>query len=96
MQTPVILFGDQTVETLVCIRSLVERSNRSALLHKFLEDATKVIKREVQGLHLSAQKRFFNFTNLLDLAESFSTLGHPDDLVATVLMAVAQLGELIL
>ncbi|KAI9052360.1 hypothetical protein LZ554_003710 [Drepanopeziza brunnea f. sp. 'monogermtubi'] len=96
MQPPVILFGDQTVETLVCIRSLIERSNRSALLHRFLEDATKVVKREVQGLNLDAQSRFFSFTNLLDLAERFSKLGHPDDLVATVLMAVAQLGELIL
>lgn len=96
MQTPVILFGDQTVETLSSIRSLIERSNRSALLHKFLEDATKVVKREVQSLNLAARSRFFSFTNLLDLAERFSNLGHPDDLVATVLITVAQLGELIL
>ncbi|KAI6708188.1 polyketide synthase [Diplocarpon mali] len=95
-QTPVILFGDQTVETLTTIRSLIDRSSKSALLKKFLDDATKVVKSQVQSLNLEAQSRFFGFSNLLDLAERFGTLGHPDDLVATVLMAIAQLGELIL
>ncbi|KAK2626257.1 hypothetical protein QTJ16_004519 [Diplocarpon rosae] len=95
-QTPVILFGDQTVETLATIRSLVDRSSKSALLRNFLDNATKAVKSLVQSLNPTAQRRFFGFSNLLDLAERFGSLGYPDDLVATVLMAIAQLGELIL
>ncbi|RYP44080.1 hypothetical protein DL768_009425 [Monosporascus sp. mg162] len=92
----VILFGDQTVETLGAIRDLSKRSKKYPLLQRFLADANKVIKAEVQALGLDQQRRFFDFTNLVDLAEKYHSLGYPDDLVAAVLITIAQLGYLIL
>ncbi|RYP20568.1 hypothetical protein DL765_002725 [Monosporascus sp. GIB2] len=92
----VILFGDQTVETLGSIRDLSKRSKKSPLLQRFLADANEGVKAEVQALGLGQQRRFFDFTNLVDLAERYHSLGYPDDLVATVLITIAQLGYLIL
>lgn len=96
MANTVILFGDQTVYTASCFHSLQRQARRSAILHKFIADATLIVKREVQTLDPASRGRFYDFGDFVDLADQFNSIGHPDDLVATVLMTVAQLGELIL
>lgn len=96
MANTVILFGDQTVYTSSCFHSLQHQARRSTFLQRFVTDATLLVKREVQTLDPVSRGRFYDFSDFVDLADQFNTIGHPDDLVATVLMTVAQLGELIL
>src|ERR1700744_5662504 len=90
-----LLFGDQTVETLAAVQSLFTVSKQSLLVQKFLDGATDIIKSHVERLDSSERRRFFAFDSLLDLAKQHSTSTHPDDLVATVLITFVQLGELI-
>lgn len=95
MNPRLLLFGDQTVETLAAVRSLFEVSKRSLLVRKFLVEATDVVKSHVEQLDSAERMRFYAFHSLLDLAGRHNASKYPDDLVATVLITFVQLGELI-
>jgi Starter unit:ACP transacylase in aflatoxin biosynthesis len=95
-QPHLLLFGDQTVETLSSIQNLFRQSRTSTSLSRFLREATDVIQIQASKLNATEQKRFFGFETILDLAESYESQQDPDDLVATVLMCISQLGELIM
>lgn len=96
MANTVILFGDQTVYTSSCFHSLQRQARRSTILQRFMADAALIVKREIQTLDPASRGCLNDFSDFVDLADRFNTIGHPDDLIATVLMTVAQLGELIL
>jgi hypothetical protein len=91
-----LLFGDQMLENLPIIRSLVYRSRRSHLLRRFLREATDIVQLEVSKLDSNDQEAFFGFETLLSLAENNVKLTHPNEIVNTTLMCIARLGDLIL
>jgi hypothetical protein len=91
-----LLFGDQTVEKLPSIQNLVRVSRTSPSLLRFLREATDVIQTEVTKLSPDERKAFFSFDNLLTLAEENAKQEAPNEIVATTLMCIARLGELIL
>ena len=91
-----LLFGDQTVEKFPSIQKLVCVSKHSSILRRFLRDATDVIQTEVAQLGPDEREAFFAFDTLLTLAEKNAKEEAPNEIVATALMCVARMGELIL
>ncbi|KAI9728586.1 MAG: Type I Iterative PKS [Cirrosporium novae-zelandiae] len=92
----VLLFGDQTVEKLPSIRNLVQLSRTSPSLRRFLQEATDVVQAETMKVSPSERKWFSSFHSILALAEDYAKQEDPDEVVATVLMCIERLGELIL
>lgn len=90
-----LLFGDQTVEKFPSIQKLVRASRSSSTLRRFLREATDVIQTEVAKLSPDERKAFFAFDTLLTLAEENAKQEAPNEIVATALMCIARLGELI-
>ena len=91
-----LLFGDQMLENLPVIRSLVHRSKRSPLLQRFLQQATDVVQFEASKLDRHEQESFFEFETLLSLAEKNAELRRPNEIINTTLICIARLGHLIL
>lgn len=92
----VLLFGDQTTETLASIQNLARQSKKSPSLHRFLREATDFIQTHSAVLEPSERQRFYSFETLLDLAEEYAKQEIPDDLLATILSYVSRLGELLM
>ncbi|KAH8698369.1 hypothetical protein BGW36DRAFT_293843 [Talaromyces proteolyticus] len=90
-----LLYGDQTVEKLPAIRALVQQSQRSEIGRRFLRDACDIVQQETFQLQIERAK-ITQFDTLLQLAENNARSEEPSEIVATVLMNVARLGELIL
>ena len=91
-----LLFGDQTTETLASIKNLGRESKKSPSLQKFLREATDVVQIRSSKLDNAERQRFFAFETFLDLAEEYAKQECQDDLLATVLSYVSRLGELIM
>ncbi|KAJ5594738.1 Beta-ketoacyl synthase [Penicillium hispanicum] len=91
-----LFFGDQTVEKLPAIQQLVGHSTSSRLVRQFLREACDAVQLEIRHLHLEERSKIPNFDSLLRLAEENGRSEEPDEIIATVLMNVARLGELIL
>ncbi|KAK2592067.1 hypothetical protein QQS21_010228 [Conoideocrella luteorostrata] len=96
--TNFLLFGDQTVEKLPAIRQLVSHAPSSRLVQRFLREACDAVQLQVSRLpmHSEQQSNIGNFDSILRLAENNSRLEEPNEIIATVLMNIARLGELIL
>lgn len=91
-----LLYGDQTVEKLPAIRALVEYSRTSCVIRRFLRDACDAVQLEMTHLRPEERLHIKEFDSLLRLAEDNARSDTPSEIVATVLMNVARLGELIL
>ena len=99
-QTPLLLFGDQAVEKLSSIQSLVRHSKTSPLARTFLQQATDVV--QLEFARLSAEERGWKgeIHSLLGLAEENVRIEREkgeekvNGIVATVLMCVGRIGEL--
>lgn len=91
-----LFFGDQTVEKLPAIQQLVGHSTSSRLVRQFLREACDAVQLEICQLHLEERSKLPNFDSLLRLAEENARSEEPDEVIATVLMNVARMGELIL
>ncbi|KAJ5806695.1 hypothetical protein N7474_010287 [Penicillium riverlandense] len=91
-----LLYGDQTVEKLPAIRLLVEYSRTSVVIRRFLRDACDAVQIETTRLRPEERTNIKEFDCLLRLADDNARSDSPSEIVATVLMNVARLGELIL
>ena len=91
----IVLFGDQTVEKLSSIQSLVRRSKTSAGARRLLREATDVL--QLNFARLAKEDRAWNhdIDTLLGLAEENIAEQNPNGVIATVLMCIGRLGELI-
>lgn len=97
MSTPrLLLFGDQTVDKLETIRKLVHESKSSPALKRFLRESMDVVQIEAGKLCSSEQDAFSGFDDLLAMAEANAREPFPSEIVATPLMCIARLGELLL
>lgn len=94
--TEVLLFGDQTGDPYADILGLFRHSKKSQLLRKFLQNTSDALQHEISGLLPSERVRFVSFDSVLDLAEVHSKNGVKDAAVSTVLLCVAQLGNLLM
>ena len=98
--TPLLLFGDQAIEKLSSIQSLVRHSKTSPVARTFLEKATDVV--QIEFARLSAEERGWEgeIHSLLGLAEENVRIEREkgedkvNGIVATVLMCVGRIGEL--
>ncbi|KAI6092709.1 putative polyketide synthase [Hypoxylon rubiginosum] len=90
-----LLFGDQTVEKLSSIRSLVRNSKTSPAAKRFLQEATDVVQLEFSKISKEEHGWNQDFDTLLGLAEENADRETPNGMVATVLMCIGRLGELI-
>ena len=90
-----LLFGDQTVEKLSSIQSLVRHSKTSPAASTFLRQATDIV--QLEFFELSSQDRGWphEIHTLLGLAEENARQKEPNGMMATVLMCIGRLGELI-
>ncbi|KAF5135174.1 Non-reducing polyketide synthase ZEA1 [Metarhizium anisopliae] len=93
-----LLFGDQTVEKLPAIRHLVSHGSSSPLVQRFLREVCDAVQLQVSKLpqHSEQRSNIGNFDSILRLAENNARLEEPNEIIATVLMNIARLGELIL
>ena len=91
-----VLFGDQTVEKLSSIQSLVHASKTSPAARRFLQEATDVVQLELSKLSLEDRRWNHDFHSLLGLAEDNTAEGgNLNGIIATILMCVGRLGEII-
>lgn len=91
-----LLFGDQTVETLASIQNLFRCSNTSLPLRTFLRDAADIVQTYTATLDVVYRQRFFGFDTLLDLAEGYGKQDVVGHLPSTILTYTARFGELVL
>ena len=97
MQNPrLLLFGDQTVDKLEAIRKLVNQSKTSTILGRFLRKAADVVQNEVAALPPAERAAFYDFDDLLALAEQNAAEETPHETCATALMCIARVGEMIM
>jgi hypothetical protein len=92
----VLLFGDQTVEKLPGVRVLAQQANTCPVASRFLRAAADAIQTELRHLPADAQADVDDFDTILGLAEANATRAEPNETIATALMAVTRLGELIM
>ncbi|KAL7793749.1 putative polyketide synthase [Trichoderma ceciliae] len=90
-----LLFGDQTVEKLSSIQSLVRNSKTSPAARRFLQEVTDVVQLEFSTLSKGEHGWAGSFSTLLGLAEENKEQDGANALVSTVLMCIGRLGELI-
>lgn len=91
-----LFFGDQTVEKLPAIKQLVVHSRTSHLVRRFLREACDVLQLETSQLLPKERTNIRDFDSLLRLAEDNATSDEPNEIIATVLLNVARLGEMIM
>lgn len=92
----ILLFGDQSVETLSGIEALVRISKTNPMAKRFLQEATDVIQLEFSRLNSQEHGWDKPFASLLDLAEDNNSSSCPNTIISTVLMTVGRLGQLIM
>lgn len=93
-----LLFGDQAVDELQLIRSLVTHSKTSPLARHFLQAVTDTVQLEYSQLSRYEHGWQGNIGSLLSLAEENSerkARGDKDYMMALVLTCIGRLGELI-
>ncbi|KAI1781137.1 putative polyketide synthase [Hypoxylon cercidicola] len=90
-----LLFGDQTVEKLSSIQALVRNSKTSPAAKRFLQEATDVVQLEFSRISREEHGWNQDFDTLLGLAEENADREAPNGMIATVLMCIGRLGELI-
>ena len=93
--TNLLLFGDQTVEKLSSIRSLVRHSKTSAGARRLLQEATDLVQLNFDFLSKEDRAWNHNIHTLLGLAEDNIDEINPNGVIVTVLMCIGRLGELI-
>lgn len=91
----ILLFGDQSVETLSGIQALVRNSKTSPMARRFLQEATDVVQLEFSRLNIQEHGWDKSFDSLLGLAEDNNGIQGPNTIVSMVLMCVGRLGQLI-
>src|SRR3954463_589943 len=92
-----LLFGDQTIEKLPVVESIVRISQTSHLLRRFLDSVTDSLQIEASKLPKKERVYFQDFHSLLELAQRNNGVAlKSSEVVATVILAIARLGELIL
>jgi hypothetical protein len=91
-----VLFGDQAVEKLSSIRALVRHARTSAAAQRFLQDATYLVQAQLGQLRDEDRDWDHDVHSLLGLAEENAAKAVPSSFVATVLMCIGRLGEVIM
>jgi len=93
-----LVFGDQTVEKLTSIQSLVRHARTSPAARRFLQEATDVLQLEFSKPSAVEHGWTKGFDTLLGLAEENAELQETEEtnpMVATLLMCIGRLGDLI-
>lgn len=90
-----LLFGDQTIEKLSSIQSLVRHSKTSPAARTFLRQATDVVQLSFHKLSGEDHGWPGDIHTLLGLAEENARKDDPHAVIAAVLMCIGRLGELI-
>lgn len=90
-----VLFGDQTVEKLSSIQALVRNSKTSAGARRLLQEATDILQLNFSRLNKEDRAWNHEIHTLLGLAEDNIAEENPNGVIATVLMFIGRLGELI-
>ena len=90
-----VLFGDQTVEKLSSIQSLVRNSKTSAGARRLLRDATDVLQLNLAKLAKVDRAWNHEIKTLIGFAEDNIAEKDRNGVIATVLMCIGRLGELI-
>jgi Starter unit:ACP transacylase in aflatoxin biosynthesis len=90
-----VLFGDQTVEKLSSIQSLVRNSKTSAGARRLLRKATDALQLNLAKLAKGDRAWNHEIHTLIGLAEDNIAEKNPNGVIATVLMCIGRLGELI-
>ena len=92
--TNLVLFGDQTVEKLSSIQSLVRHSKTSPAARRLLQEATDLVQINFARLSKEDRRWSHEIHALLGLAEENIDEQNPNGVIATILMCIGRLGEL--
>lgn len=96
-RSSLFLFGDQTENVLPPIQHIYQCAPSSFYLQHFLRIASDTARHSIEEFSTAAGRTKFSFDSFLSLAEqSASARACPDVVVQTLLLCVAQLGQLIL
>ena len=94
-QINLMLFGDQTVEKLSSIQLLVRNSKTSAGARRLLREATDALQLNLSNLSKADHAWNQEIHSLIGLAEDNIAENNRSGVIATVLMCIGRLGELI-
>ncbi|KIW08531.1 uncharacterized protein PV09_01420 [Verruconis gallopava] len=90
-----VLFGDQAVEKLTSIQSLVRFSKTSPYARRFLQEANDLVQLLLYQLSEEDRAWKYEVGTLLSMAEDNTASTEPNAVIATVLMCIGRLGDLI-
>jgi hypothetical protein len=90
-----VLFGDQAVEKLSSIRALVRHAETSGAAKRFLQEAERLVQAQLGQLSTDERDWDYDVHSLLGLAEDNAAKPVPSSFIATVLMCIGRLGEII-
>ncbi|PVH97121.1 putative polyketide synthase [Periconia macrospinosa] len=93
--TNLVLFGDQTVEKRTSIQTLVRHSKTSHAARRLLQEATDLVQLHFNRLSDEDKQWDHEIHTLLGLAEDNIAESKPNGAIATVLMCIGRLGELL-
>ncbi|KAF2639737.1 ketoacyl-synt-domain-containing protein [Massarina eburnea CBS 473.64] len=93
--TNLVLFGDQTVEKKSSIQALVRHSKTSHAARRLLQEATDLVQLHFAQLSKEDKQWDHEVGSLLGLAEDNIAESKPNGAIATVLMCIGRLGELL-
>ncbi|RYP01440.1 hypothetical protein DL764_006210 [Monosporascus ibericus] len=94
-RTRILVFGDQTEKVLPAIKELYRRSPNSIYLRHFLRVSHDATQRCFESLSALERQRLY-FDTFLSLANESAQQQHPNIIVQTLLLCVAQLGTLVI
>lgn len=90
-----LIFGDQSVEKLTAIQSLVQSSKSDPAARRFLQEAIDVIQLEFNRLGPKEHGWHKTLDSLLGLAEEHDASKDDNIVVSTALACAGRLGQLI-
>lgn len=94
-KTRILVFGDQTEKILPAFKELYRAAPNSIYLQRFLQTSHDAAHLCFESLSALERKKLY-FDTFLSLATDSTQKQHPDIVVQSLLLCVAQLGTLIM
>ncbi|RDL40910.1 putative Polyketide synthase [Venustampulla echinocandica] len=89
----ITFFGDQTVDTLPCIKALTNQSHRLPILRRYLREAADKLQRLISQIELGGYECYRNLETIVELAEIYSKQDGTYEPIGCALWTISQFAD---
>lgn len=89
----ITFFGDQTVDTLLCIKDLTSQSHRLPILRQYLREAADKLQLLLSRIELGDYESYRNFETIVELAEIYSKQDGTYEPIGCALWTISQFAD---